>query len=435
MVPHIFPLHTAKMTVHFDSTSEASKMYCHMALTDLAARAAKPKSAPYRVTDSWGLYLLVKPTGGKLWRLDYRFQGARKTISLGKYPMKGLADVRRARDDAKEQIEKGIDPSAKRKLDKIIAIHGAANTFGAVAEEWLKKIELEGRARATLKKSGWFVELLTPSIGSRSIAEITAPELLFALRKIEARGKYETARRARSTSGRIFRYAIATGRAQRNPAGDLIGALITPKVKHHATITDPQAIGALLRSIDTLAGSPIVRAALLLLPLVFVRPIELRYAQWADIDLVRAKWLIPAAIMKMRKPHLVPLSRQAVVIIQGLQPKTGEGRYMFPSLRTNQRPLSENTLNAALRRLGYSGDEITSHGFRGMASTQLNEMGRWNPDAIERQLAHGEKDAVRSAYNHAQHLAERIDMMQVWADHLDELRLQLPSTPTVERNQ
>ena len=251
---------------------------------------------------------------------------------------------------------------------------------------------------------------------------ITAPELLAALRKIEARGHYETARRARSMSGRIFRYAIATGRAERNPAADLEGALITPKVTHHAALIEPTAIGGLLRAIDGYTGSPIVREALRLLPLVFVRPIELRHARWVDIDFQQARWSIPAAIMKMRAPHIVPLSRQALAIIDGMRPLTGDAPYLFPSMRTCDRPVSENTLNAALRRLGYTGDEMTSHGFRSMASTRLNETGRWNPDAIERQLAHGERNTVRAAYNHAQHLKERIEMMQAWADYLDGLR-------------
>ncbi len=397
-----------------------------MSLTDLAVRAAKPKARPYKLTDSGGLYLLVKPGGGKLWRYDYRYASKRKTLALGAYPSKSLAEARRARDDAKEQLEQRIDPAEARKLEKLAITRAAENTFEAIAEEWLQKIGREDRADVTMTKARWFVKLLAPSLGNRPITAITAPELLIALRKIEARGKYETARRARSTTGRIFRYAIATGRAERNPAADLAGALIVPKVTHHATIIEPNAIGGLLRSIDAYTGSPIVRAALRLLPLVFVRPVELRHARWSDIDVQAARWTIPASIMKMRTPHIVPLSRQALAIIGELRPLTSDGPYLFPSMRTIERAISENTLNGALRRLGYTGDDMTSHGFRSMASTSLNEMSRWNPDVIERQLAHGERNAVRAAYNYAQHLKERTEMMQVWADHLDELRLKKP---------
>ncbi len=393
-----------------------------MPLTDAGVRAAAAKSSAYKVTDSRGLYLLVKPNGSKLWRFDFKFFGKRKTLALGVYPQRSLADARRARDEAKDKLEQGIDPTEARRLVKLAITQAASNTFEAIAEEWLTKSEREGRAEVTLDKSRWLVAHLSRSIGQRPIAAITAPELLAALRKFEARGHYESARRARSLSGRVFRYAIATGRAERNPASDLAGALIAPKVTHHASIIEPKAIGALLRSIDDYTGSPIVRTALQLLPLVFVRPMELRHARWSDIDVAQARWTIPASIMKMRAPHIVPLSHQALAIIDGLRPLTGDAPYLFPSMRTHQRPLSENTLNAALRRLGYTGDEMTSHGFRSMASTRLNEMGRWNADAIERQLAHGEHNSVRAAYNHAQHLKERTEMMQAWADYLDGLR-------------
>ena len=393
-----------------------------MSLTDLNVRAAKTKAVAYKLADSSGLYLLIKPGGGKLWRLDYRFGGKRKTLALGQYPAKSLADARRARDDAKSKLHHGIDPAETRKLEKLAVNRAASDTFTAIAEEWLTKIEREGRADATMVKSRWFVNLLSPSLGHRPISAISTPELLLALRKIEGAGKYETARRARSTTSRIFRYAIATGRAERNPAADLLGALITPKVTHHAAIIEPTAIGGLLRAVDGYTGSPVVRTALRLLPLVFVRPMELRHARWIDMDFTEGRWTIPASIMKMRAPHIVPLSQQALAIIDGLRPLTGDAPYLFPSMRTHQRPLSENTLNAALRRLGYTGDEMTSHGFRSMASTRLNEMGRWNADAIERQLAHGERNSIRAAYNHAQHLKERTEMMQAWADYLDSLR-------------
>ena len=393
-----------------------------MALTDAAVRSVKPKETPFKIADSGGLYLLVMPQGSKLWRMDYRFAGKRKTISLGKYPVKSLAEARRVRDDAKALLEKNVDPSERRRLDKLAINIAAENTFAAIAEEWLAKIEREGRADVTINKSRWFVALVQPSIGNRPIIAISPPEMLVALRKIEARGKYESARRARSVCSRIFRYAIATGRAERDPTADLKGALTAPKVTHYASIIEPAAIAGLLRTIDNYSGSPIVRAALRLLPLVFVRPIELRHAQWADIDLVEKRWTIPASIMKMRTPHIVPLSKQALAIIEKLRPLTGDGRYLFPSIRSLARPISENTLNGALRRLGYRSEEMTSHGFRSMASTRLNEMSKWNPDAIERQLAHGERNKVRAAYNYAQLLPERIEMMQAWADYLEQLR-------------
>jgi integrase len=274
-----------------------------------------------------------------------------------------------------------------------------------------------------LGKLRWLLSFTYPSIGERRVAEITAPELLSVLRKVEARGRYETARRLRSTCGMVFRYAIATGRAERDPSADLRGALTAPKVSHRSAIVDPMGIGALLRAIDDFDGQPTTRIALRLAPLVFVRPGELRHAEWVEIDFAAAEWRISAPKMKMRRPHRVPLSRQALAIIRELQKVSGDGRWLFPSVRSVLRPISENTLNAALRRLGYSTEQMTTHGFRTMASTRLNEIGRWNPDAIERQLAHQEADDVRRAYIHAaEYWSERVKMMQAWADYLDELR-------------
>ncbi len=393
-----------------------------MPLTDTAVRNAKPRDSAYKMSDSAGMYLFVPPSGSKLWRLDYRFLGKRKTLTLGKYPFTGLAEARRARDDARLLLEQGVDPSQKRKLDKLAASVAAGNTLRVIADEWMLKVEREGRAPATLSKNRWLLSLALPIVGSRPISEITAPELLLVLRKAEARGCYETAKRIRSLFSRIFRYAIATGRAERDPSADLLGALIAPKVTHRAALTDPAAIGALLRAIDGYQGSKAVRAALRLLPLVFVRPGELRHAVWPELDFKTARWTISAPRMKMHAPHIVPLSRQALDVLAELRVMTGDGTYLFPSNRTTKRPMSENTINAALRRLGYSKDEMTAHGFRSMASTRLNEMGEWNPDAIERQLAHGERNQVRAAYNHAQYLPERTRMMQSWADYLDELK-------------
>jgi integrase len=287
----------------------------------------------------------------------------------------------------------------------------------------LQKLEREGRTDVTLAKKRWLLDFAYPMIGERPIAEITAPEVLAALRKVEARGRYETARRLRSTCSIVFRYAIATARADRDPCVDLRGALTAPKVIHRASIVDPVSIGALLRAIDDYDGLPLTKAALKLAPLLFVRPGELRKAEWAEFDLEHAEWRIPAAKMKMRRLHRVPLSKQADAIIRDLQALSGDGRWLFPSVRSILRPMSENTLNAALRRLGYGKEHMSAHGFRGMASTRLNEMGCWNPDAIERQLAHQEPNDVRRAYIHAaEYWPERVRMMQAWADYLDELR-------------
>jgi integrase len=300
---------------------------------------------------------------------------------------------------------------------------GKDSSFRAVAEEVIAKLEREGRAQATLTKKRWLLDFAYPAFGNRPVAEITARDLLVLLRKIEGRGLYETARRLRSTCGMVFRYAIAIGRAERDPSTDLRGALTAPQVNHRATIIDPKSIGALLRAIDGFDGQPTTCAALRLAAYVFVRPGELRLAEWKEFDLDTAVWSIPAEKMKMRRPHRVPLARQPLAILRELQEIAGSGRWLFPSVRTFTRPISENTLNSALRRLGYGSEQMCTHGFRGMASSRLNEMGRWNPDAIERQLAHQEANAVRRAYTHgAEFWPERVLMMQAWADYLDELR-------------
>lgn len=392
-------------------------------LTDAAIRAAKPADRAVKLADGGGMYLLIRPDGSRYWRMDYRFHGKRGTLAFGVYPTVSLADAREKRRQAKAMLESGLNPAVQRKLEKVAAKAGAANSFKAVALEYLDKLEREGRAQVTLTKKRWLLGFAIADIGNRPIAEITAPELLASLRRIEASGRYETARRARSDCGEVFRYAIATGRAERDISADLRGALTAPVVSHRAAIVEPRAIGDLLRAIDGYAGQPLTLAALKLASLTFVRPGELRHAEWSEFDLDGAMWTIPAAKMKMRRPHLVPLSRQALAVVRALQPLTGAGRYLFPSLRSTVRPMSENTVNAALRRLGYSADEMTGHGFRSMAATRLNEMGKWNPDAIERQLAHQEENAVRSAYtSQAEYLDERRAMMQAWADYLDTLR-------------
>jgi integrase len=391
-----------------------------MPLKDVSVRNAKAGARPRKLSDGGGLHILIQPTGGKLWRLAYRFAGKQKTLALGIYPTVTLEEARRHRDEAKKLLARSIDPSVQRKADKHA---GEDGTFRAVAEEVIAKLEREGRAQATLSKRRWLLDYAFPAFGDRPVADITARDLLALLRQIEGRGLYETAKRLRSTCGMVFRYAIATGRAERDPSLDLRGALTSPQVSHRATVIDPTAIGALLRAIDGFDGQPTTHAALRLAPYVFVRPGELRQAEWAEFDLDSAVWSIPAKKMKMRRAHGVPLARQSLTILRELQKLTGSGRWLFPSVRTSTRPISENTLNAALRRLGYGTEEMCVHGFRGMASTRLNEMGRWNPDAIERQLAHQEANAVRRAYTHnAEFWSERVLMMQAWADYLDELR-------------
>jgi len=395
----------------------------NMPLTDVTARNAKPAATPRKLTDGGGLHLLVQPTGSKLWRLAYRFAGKQKTLALGVYPAVPLSEARSRRDEAKRLLAKGIDPSEQRKLDRQVTKAVTDSTFRNVAEEVLSKFEREGRAHVTLIKKRWLLDFAFRAFGNRPVAEITARELLALLRQIEARGLYESAKRLRSTCGMVFRFAIATGRAERDPSVDLRGALTTHRVRHHAAIVDPVGIGALLRAIDGFDGQPTTRAALRLAAYVFVRPGELRHAEWKDFDLDAAVWRIPAEKMKMRRQHRVPLARQSLAILRDLKEITGTERWLFPSVRSQTRPISENTLNAALRRLGYGSEAMTTHGFRGMAATRLNEMGCWNPDAIERQLAHQEADAVRRAYTHnAEYWPERISMMQAWADYLDELR-------------
>lgn len=378
-------------------------------LTDTQARNAKPAEKPYKLSDAQGLYLFVRPSGSKQWRFDYTFNDRRKTLTIGTYPHASLQDARRSLDDAKKALSKNVDPALKP----------TASTLKEVAEEWLRKLEKQGDLPPTMEKKHWLLSYAYPYIGNRNIPEITAPELLRLLRKLEAPGKYESAKRLRSVLSRIFRYAIATSRAERDPAADLLGALTAPSVTHRAAFTQPRDIKSLLVAIEDYQGSLTTKFALLFLALTFVRPGELRKAEWTEIH--GNEWRIPAHKMKMKDPHIVPLSRQALAILEQNKPLNGEAQYIFPSLLASDRPMSENTLNTALRRLGFTKDEMTSHGFRTMASTRLNEM-NWHPDAIERQLAHRPKNQVRAAYNQAQHLPERIRMMQAWADYLDELR-------------
>ena len=380
---------------------------------------AKPEAKPYKLADGGGMYLLVTPKGGKWWRLDYRLRGKRKTVSLGVYPDVKLKKARDKREAARENIAAGIDPSEIKQEEK--AKQENADSFKAVADEWLKKYAVQWVPSHTDKIKLRLKNDVYPWLGDKAIHEITAPGLLRVLRRVEDRGAVETAHRIRQNCGQIFRYAVASGRADRDPSQDLRGALPPAKETHYATITAPTEIGALLRAIDGYTGQFATRCALRLAYLTFVRPGELRHAEWAEIDLKKKEWRIPPEKMKMKRPHIVPLSKQAVEVLEELKPLTGNGRYLFPSVRSQQRPMSENTINAALRGMGYAKDKMTGHGFRSMASTLLNEQG-WNRDAIERQLAHIEGNEVRAAYNYAEYLDERKRMMQHWAEYLDGLK-------------
>ncbi|HJP98740.1 MAG TPA: integrase arm-type DNA-binding domain-containing protein [Rhodanobacteraceae bacterium] len=396
-------------------------------LKDTELRALRPHQKLYRRADAGGLCIEVHPGGARYWRYRYRFAGKAKMLSLGVYPDVSLADARRRRDDARRLLQSGVDPSAQRKQEKLTAHLATVTALEPVAREWLA-----GRGRladTTRAKVLWMLEThVFPWIGSRPVGEVTAPELLAVLRRLESLDKLETAQRLKQVSGQIFRYAIATGRAERDPSADLRGALRTKKTRHFASITDPAKVGELLRAIEGFSGSFVVASALKFAPLVFVRPGELRKAEWQEFDLDAAEWRIPDERMKMREMHIVPLSEQAVAILKELQPLTAHARYVFPSIRSPRDPMSENTVNAALRRLGYDGDTMTGHGFRSMASTMLHEQG-WNTDVIERQLAHAERNQVKAAYNHAEYLPERRKMMQAWADYLDGLRTGASVTP------
>jgi integrase len=387
-------------------------------LTDIKIRTAKPTEKPYKLFDGGGLYLLINPSGARWWRFKYRFGGKERGISLGVYPTVTLKDARDRRDDARRLVSKGTDPSAQRQTVKV----SQTETFEKVAEEWLA-LQSKKLTATTLSKARWMLQTFVfPRLGARPVGEITAPDLLAALRPVESRGTHETAHRTKQRCGQIFRYAVATGRAVRDITVDLRGALAPVVSKNHAAITEPTKMGALLRAMDGYDGHRMTGIALKLSALFFVRPGELRGAEWSEFDIDAAQWRIPAHRMKMGERHIVPLAKQAIDLLRELRKLNAwSDKYVFPSLRTLHRPMSENTVNAALRRLGYTGDEMTSHGFRSMASTSLNELG-WQPDLIELQLAHSERNKVRAAYNRAERLAERKKMMQAWADYLDRLR-------------
>ncbi|MAG00892.1 MAG: integrase [Acidiferrobacteraceae bacterium] len=397
-----------------------------MPLTAIQVKNAKPKEKQYKLTDGEGMYLLVLPAGGKYWRLKYRYSGKEKLLALGVYPAISLAEARERRADAKRLLSKGEDPTTVKKIAKITQNQNSSDNFKSIAREWHDKQKAklaEVTARDTLSK---LINHVFPHIGTRPIGEITAPEVLALLRRLESAGKVSAAHRTKQIISRVFRYAVATGRATHDPAADLKGALAPEVTRHHASITDPKQIGELLRTIDTFTGTFQVKCALQLAPMLFVRPGELRTAEWEEFDLKKGEWVIPAEKTKLKREHLVPLSTQAVVALKELYRLTGNQdriangrkRYLFS---TTQKPMSENTINKALKSLGYSSKQIVGHGFRTMASTLLHEQG-WLSDAIERQMAHVEKNEVKGTYNKALHIDVRVQFMQAWSDYLDGLK-------------
>jgi integrase len=395
-----------------------------MALTDTFVKNIKSNGKPVGVkhSDGQGLYLHVKDAG-KYWRMSYRFDGKQKTLALGTYPEVSLLKARQRREKARELLADGIDPGTAKKEEKAVKLAAAANTFEVVAREWLNKTAGERMASTHGKVTTWLEKDVFPHIGSKAISTIGPRDVLAALRHMEGRGALDSVQRVKQICGQVFRYAVASGGAERDVTQDLKGALAKPVSGHFAAITEPKKAGDLMRSIFDYTGHPYTVAALKLSPLVFVRPGELRSAEWAEIDLDAAEWRIPGSKMKMKVDHLVPLSSQAVEILRIVKPLTGHGRYVFPSLRTGERPMSENTINAALRGMGYAEEVHTAHGFRAMARTIMDEVLSERVDLIEHQLAHAVKDPNGRAYNRTTHLTARRSMMQRWSDYLDKLRI------------
>ncbi len=389
-------------------------------LTRTQIEAARPQAKPVKLFDGRGLYLELAPSGGRWWRFKYRFAGKERRVSLGVYPEVGLKEARQRLEQARKLVAGGIDPSAQRQAAKRALMEGCDDRFEALGREWFKLNESKWVPNHASKIIERLERDLFPWLGRRPVAEISAAELLAVLRRIEKRGAIDTAHRALQDCGRILRYAMATARARQDVSASLRGALAPSIGEHFASVREPGEVGALMRAIETYQGSFVTQCALRLAAWTFVRPGELRAAEWREMHLETAEWRIPAARMKKRQPHIVPLASQALAVLRELQPLTGEGKYVFPSERTRERPMSENTVNAALRRMGYTNAEMTGHGFRSMASTLLNEQG-WNRDAIEQQLAHAERDETRGAYNYAQFLPERRRMMQAWVDYLERL--------------
>jgi integrase len=391
-----------------------------MPLTDTAIRNAKPTDKTKKLFDAGGLYLEVAPRGGKWWRLKYRFGGKEKRLSLGVYPDVSLKDARERRDEARKLLANEIDPSENRKAKKAATVERSGNSFEVVAREWYAKHSPNWSVNHGDRIIRRLDRDIFPWIGGKPIADITAQQLLEVIRRIEQRGALETAHRALGNCSRVFRYAVVTGRAERDPSGDLRGALPPVKGTHFASVTEPKKVAEVLRALDGYEGTLTVRCALRLAPLVFVRPGELRHAEWADIDLDAAEWRY--TVTKTDTPHIVPLSHQAVKILRELHPLTGRGHYVFPGARSAARPMSDNAILAAMRRMGISKEEMSGHGFRAMARTILDEVLGFRPDYIEHQLAHAVRDPNGRAYNRTAHLPERKRMMQEWADYLDKLK-------------
>lgn len=392
-----------------------------VALTVKEIENASLKDRAWKLWDERGLYLLISKAGSRTWQFKYTYHGKEKKMSLGAYPEVSLKAARAKRDEARALLGEGKDPSQERQIRKLTAKVEASNTFGAIAREYLDKCAADGLAEVTLAKSDWLLTRLEPRLGRMPVKEITVPVLLAVLQEVEASGRLETARRLRSFAGRVIKHAVLTGRADNNPAPMLQRVLKTPKVRHHPAIIDPEALGALLRAIEGYDGFPSTNAALRLSPHLFQRPGEIRAMQWEEVDLERGRWTIPASRMKMREPHVVPLSRQATAIIRSMIPISGGSAFVFPAFHSMRKPISENTINQALRRMGYAGI-MTAHGFRSTASSLLNEDGRFSPDVIEHALAHRDQNAVRAIYNRTSYWNARVEMMQAWSDKLDLLR-------------
>jgi integrase len=393
-----------------------------MPLNDLAIKCEKPGPKIKKLSDGGGLQLWVTPDGAKRWRLAYRFDGKQRVLAIGVYPKVGLKEAREAREGARRTLSASADPTQAKREAKTATEVARANIFSVIAAELIEKKRLEGKSPRTLKKLEWLLEFAGPTIGGRPIGEISAREVLQVLNGVASRGRYETALKLREFIGGVFRFAVQTSRAESDPTGALRGALVNPTVTPRSAIVEPKAFGALLRAIEDYQGATETCAALELLALTFVRPGELRAAEWAEFDLDNAVWEIPAGRMKMRRPHRTPLALRAMAILHELRQVTGHGRLLFPSVRSSARCMSENTLNAALRRMGFKNEDMTSHGFRASASSLLNESGLWNADAIERQLAHVDGDSVRRAYARGEFWDERVRMMPWWADRCEEMR-------------
>ena len=393
-----------------------------MPLTHTEVLNARKRDVAYRLTDGEGLQLHVQTNGSKLWRFRYRYLGKENMLALGSFPEVSLAAARTKRDDAKKLLASGLDPSTQRKLDKIAAAVAAANTFGAIAAEYLERLKEKNSAEMTITKNRWLLEDLAAPLKNRPISSISPAEILFILQKIEKSGRRESARRLRGVIGSVFRLAVATLRAKDDPTYALRGALLPPIIQHRPAITDEVQLGRLMRDVDAYDSSPTLRAAILLLALTMTRPGDVRYMRRSEIVFPKALWRIPAERMKMRRPHDVPLSRQALAILRNVW-GLSSGELVLPARLSETTPLSENAMNYGLRRMGYTKDEMCAHGFRSSASTILNERG-FNGDVIEAALAHQDEDEVRRAYNRTTYLKERINLMQDWADLLDMFRVQ-----------